>query len=540
MNHLQPKTYNLLPITYSLKPKTYKSIFLVAFFILFSLLALNSAHASCSSVPLRGDYTVSSSCTLPVHGNIGGVDNGGITINSGQTLTVNAGQTIVWGPGKSLIINGSIAIANGAQLKQGRICRTDADGDGYITDEAPTVALTCTGKITQSDIDNSLTTWDDISYDYNDESDTVYPGTACNGDCSINNSSGECVAKSAGENGLPACQRCNGSSLTHVNVSNNTQDTEGSNVCNQTCKKCNGTGSCVNQASGENLFSQCSGAYTCSGYTTRLRNMCNGSGACAAIDASASDCSGICASYCSGGSCISTDTGTGTCTVSTNARVASGGDGSCSSGTCAGTIIDDFEDNNLDEYSYYDSGPTNSVPNSHEIISSGAYEGNYALKIDAGYGTGPVGTAGAQRLVYSTSGLSHYPSQGDSFDVYVYLHGAYINSGVAFGLQDKDNYYLAEIMNESSDILALVKVESGRFTLLAGEFGNAFPPDGEWLRLHVDWGSDGTITITLYDSGETQLGQVSAQDTTYSGGGVGFRHANYVSLDDYMYVDYMK
>jgi len=319
----------------NLKPKTYHLILFLALFLLIPAIS----HATCSSVPLTGDYTVSASCTFPVNSNIGGADNGNITINSGQTLTVNAGETVAWGPGKSLIINGSIAIANGAQLKQGRICRTDADGDGYVTTAAPTVASTCTGKITQSAMNESMINWADIKYDYDDTSAAIYPGTICAGDCSVNDSTGSCVAVSAGENGLAVCTRCNGSSLSHVNTADNTQDAEGSNVCNQTCKNCNGAGSCVSQVSGEDLFTQCTQAYTCSGYATRLRNMCNGAGACAAIDASASDCSGTCAAYCSSGSCISTDTSVGTCTVATNARLASGGDGSCSSGTCVAPVF---------------------------------------------------------------------------------------------------------------------------------------------------------------------------------------------------------
>ena len=128
---------------------------------------------------MTGDYTVSASCTFPTNSNVGGADNGNITIDSGQTLTVNAGETIAWGPGKSLIINGSIAIANGAQLKQGRICRIDTDEDGFITNDAPTVATDCTGLIAQADMDVSMTTWDDIKYDADDSVDTVYYGTAC-------------------------------------------------------------------------------------------------------------------------------------------------------------------------------------------------------------------------------------------------------------------------------------------------------------------------------------------------------------------------
>ena len=226
-------------------------------------------------LPLRGDYTVSAGCTFPTHSNIGGVDNGSITINDGQTLTVNPGQTIAWGPGKSLIISegGSLAIADGGQLKQGRICRVDADADGYVTTDAPTVALTCTGLIAQSDIDVSLTIWDDVTYDYNDSSDTVYPGTVCGGDCSTNDSTGACVAVSAGENSFAACQRCNGSSLAHVNITDNTQDTEGSNVCSTTCKTCNGSGSCVDQGSSEDLFGHC-------GTTGCSSGNCNAAGAC--------------------------------------------------------------------------------------------------------------------------------------------------------------------------------------------------------------------------------------------------------------------
>ena len=294
-------------------PKTYHLIF---FSLLFSFLIPSISFASCASVPLRGDYTVSAGCTFPTHSNIGGVDNGSITINDGQTLTVNPGQTIAWGPGKSLIISegGSLAIADGGQLKQGRICRVDADADGYVTTDAPTVALTCTGLIAQSDIDVSLTIWDDVTYDYNDSSDTVYPGTVCGGDCSTNDSTGACVAVSAGENSFAACQRCNGSSLAHVNITDNTQDTEGSNVCSTTCKTCNGSGSCVDQGSGEDLFSHCSTFDTCTSYiygwsgnncakysgSSSNNGDCNGSGAC--YTSVADSCSGIGATSASCGS----------------------------------------------------------------------------------------------------------------------------------------------------------------------------------------------------------------------------------------------
>lgn len=98
--------------------------------------------------------------------------------------------------------------------------------------------------------------------------------SACVGDCSEIKADDTCGPKPAGENGLAACKRCDGSSLTSVNVSAFV-DSEGLNTC-----------------------------------------------------------SGACASYCSSGSCIGADTGAGTCTVATNARVSSGGDGYCSSAIC--------------------------------------------------------------------------------------------------------------------------------------------------------------------------------------------------------------
>jgi prepilin-type N-terminal cleavage/methylation domain-containing protein len=112
-------------------------------------------------------------------------------------------------------------------------------------------------------------------------------------------------------------------------VPNNTQ-VEG---CDGSCQACQND-VCDFVDSGTDPYSNCSGEYSCSGFTTRLRNMCDGSGSCADIDAAASDCSGTCASYCSAGSCVNANTGAGTCIASTNARVSSGGDGYCSSGSC--------------------------------------------------------------------------------------------------------------------------------------------------------------------------------------------------------------
>ncbi|MBA3733087.1 chitobiase/beta-hexosaminidase C-terminal domain-containing protein, partial [Patescibacteria group bacterium] len=107
-------------------------LLLIGIFIFFSL--PHTIFAACTSVPISGNYTVSTSCAFA--GTVDGVDAGtgtsntaNITINPGQTLTLNAGQTIAWGG--TITINGSLAINATASLKQGPIWMTDQDADGY-------------------------------------------------------------------------------------------------------------------------------------------------------------------------------------------------------------------------------------------------------------------------------------------------------------------------------------------------------------------------------------------------------------------------
>lgn len=256
----------------------------------------------CSSIPRSGNFTVTGTlCAFP--GDVNGVDAGTGTTNTasliiGQTgtagsLSVLCNQTIA--AGSLVFTNGSITIIKnpdgsscGATIKPHTpLYVIDADSDGYP-------ALTYTTQYFTAGTNRARRS---ASIDYNDASNTVYPGTTCNGACSINNTDGTCAAVAAGENGLAACQRCNGTSLAAVNVTDNTQDTEGSNVCSATCKKCS-SGSCVNQTASEDLFSnQCPG-FDCDGGVTKYYHgwssktcyykadvtdataVCDGAGAC--------------------------------------------------------------------------------------------------------------------------------------------------------------------------------------------------------------------------------------------------------------------
>ena len=179
---------------------------MVVSFFLFS----QTTQAACTNVPLSGDYTVSESCTFSASAGVFGVDDGNLIIASGQTLTINNGQTVVWGPGKSVIINGTIAINEGGQLKQTRIWVKDSDGDGYPTTDTPIAQDTSpgTGYVTRSNLNASMTYTTDLAYDYDDNDSSTYPGTTCDYDqdgskdiCTINKDNGECGFASASTQG---------------------------------------------------------------------------------------------------------------------------------------------------------------------------------------------------------------------------------------------------------------------------------------------------------------------------------------------------
>jgi len=111
--------------------------------------------------------------------------------------------------------------------------------------------------------------------------------------CAIDDGLGGCIPKAAGEQSLPACQRCDGVSLTPVYYADNSADSDGINTCDaaaDTCMKCNGLGSCVPQGAVQDLWSQCSsGSGSSDGCAT---GNCSGSGySCGVISSGNGACS---------------------------------------------------------------------------------------------------------------------------------------------------------------------------------------------------------------------------------------------------------
>lgn len=187
------------------------------------------------------------------------------------------------------------------------------------------------------------------------------------------------------------------------------------------------------------------------------------------------------------------------------------------------TIVDSFEDGDIAEYSGGATGSFTVVSNP----SFGAKDGTNVLRWDGG---------SSYDNMASTSGLDNYPGKGDTFRFYNY----YDNGGTQY----ISNNFGCEA--EGSDVGRYrTYVYDGTFYLVEQDGGgsldqqtNVTTPTGEWFYIEIDWGTDDTITATLYDSTDTQLAQLSGTDATHaSATGVGF--GAYDDTTGQIYVDYV-
>ena len=184
------------------------------------------------------------------------------------------------------------------------------------------------------------------------------------------------------------------------------------------------------------------------------------------------------------------------------------------------TVVEDFER----------ASPLNEYGGSTGLFgttSSPTYEGSSALVNDGGSFGG----------VNSTSGLDTYPERGD--DVHVYFQNASGDNFVSFNLfsqaeTDNPDRYSVGLSGVSGD-WTLWKTENGDIEAL----DSASPSDttAGWYRAEIS--TDGSsISADLYDdSSDTLLASVSASDSTFSSGGIGFRSAGNGEVFDYVVLD---
>ena len=169
-------------------------------------------------------------------------------------------------------------------------------------------------------------------------------------------------------------------------------------------------------------------------------------------------------------------------------------------GTTGGSVITSWEDQDFTEW-----GGGTTI---YAIDSGDSYEGTYSLVY-------PSGADGFQHLI-SQSGLPGYPEAGDSFSWRQKLSAAAGEGVVAFGTQS----------TTWPPASYGVRIDPGAGTLVIEKDFTEIQttpctyPTGEWLEFVVDWGLDGTITVTAYDAAGTQLATITATDTAYTSGGL--------------------
>jgi hypothetical protein len=173
--------------------------------------------------------------------------------------------------------------------------------------------------------------------------------------------------------------------------------------------------------------------------------------------------------------------------------------------------IDDFEDNDLAEYQG-STGP-------YTTQSTTVHDGTYAAQLVN------QGVTGGTPHAFSTSGLANYPEAGDTIQGYVRFSGSGSGNiaGYTFGVQDETTGYWAYLDEDEGIKLATLDFNTVNVTTVS-------VTDGIWYRMVVEWGAAGSITHTVYDDTDTEVGSVSMTDSSYTSGGFGL-HAQQNSQD---------
>lgn len=137
------------------------------------------------------------------------------------------------------------------------------------------------------------------------------------------------------------------------------------------------------------------------------------------------------------------------------------------------------------------------------------YNGRRSLKLSENY-----------TEMISTSGLSPYPSAGDTFACYFMPSGGADNFNFTWGVQGHDNRYYVKIKPESGS-MHLFKYKNSEGDVLDSTSGMSMPQD-KWYYIEIDWSTDGNQRVELYNIKGDTLATVSGSDSEWTKGGIGF------------------
>lgn len=172
----------------------------------------------------------------------------------------------------------------------------------------------------------------------------------------------------------------------------------------------------------------------------------------------------------------------------------------------SGTVLLDFNDGNIDSAS----GDTADF----QTVTLPVWEGSHALEgavdnnVDSAIVWGGITVASGTELRDYVQAVE--PDSAAS-------------TSLLFGVGDetspRQDCYRADFRLNSSSI-RLSKFENGSFTDLGTDSVSVSAET--FYNRRVEWGSDGSITFRLLDTGGTELGSVSATDSAFSSGHVGY------------------
>lgn len=197
-----------------------------------------------------------------------------------------------------------------------------------------------------------------------------------------------------------------------------------------------------------------------------------------------------------------------------NNSVSTGSDGSATF-----TFFDDFEDDNISEYS----GNTSMF----DVDTTYANTGTYGL--DAGVDVDEQTTTG----LYRTGSLT---AQGQTIRFFQYVDADFDDEPCTlFGVGGVSDNYAVCLDQFPSDAVVLsedVESNDGSGSTLDSE---AVTFTDGWYEVEIDWLSGGTINVTVYDSTGATFATLSASDSSNTSGGVGFSYwAQHGGWDTYM------
>lgn len=199
-------------------------------------------------------------------------------------------------------------------------------------------------------------------------------------------------------------------------------------------------------------------------------------------------------------------------------------------------IIDDFEDGDISEYTYSGDWKIEdlNVQNRPHRYRSGT-RGLQSNNTDS------------SEFITSTSGLNHYPQPGETWRVFMQAVPAgplptyFISHYFAVQSETSDPSSVSgyRVALTSDPELKIERVDSGSITTLNSTTNVNFV--GDFMDFEIQWGQGGDIRVDVWRDGSTftPSGGLTANDTNYTSGGIGFLgHAGNGDSDEYY--DYLR